>query len=501
MSEFQKVMLQPGEESLDVEDLLDSVESTTDGDPQANTTSDNSDEKSTLPHQKFLDKHETDAKTTTSESEQQTTPPSIALSPASVKPEPKESPVVPQLPSNSLLRKNEMNLDNFEITVKFPIKHGEGRKAYASYTIETKVVQQGQFKSTFMSVQRRYSQFSWLRHYLNRRVPGRIIPPVPPKHEFTMNKFDAEFLETRRAGLERFLRRIVAHSVLSYNPAVIAFLELKAHEFEIFVKENPSETGRESLAASLQLLASSLPQERESRFVEEQQRQIELEKGMKLITDSMSKVFRAISEEQTLAKEFAVSFRALAESDEDLRIGCEIAAEVYDNTVDECAILLNKLKQNAVRPLEDFALYPRAVLDALQWRDLQEAKRQKLEDALSSKHQELKVIQESEQKSTFGTLLGRNPEEVKQQKIAKLTEQLHQLTEDVDKAVDQEAVANEILKAELERQQEVQDYELREMISAWGKHEIERYSQIQDGWAAAEASLEVHLHNLPALAE
>lgn len=41
-------------------------------------------------------------------------------------------------------------------------------------------------------------------------------------------------------------------------------------------------------------------QERESRFVEEQQRQIELEKGMKLITDSMSKVFRAISEEQTL---------------------------------------------------------------------------------------------------------------------------------------------------------------------------------------------------------
>ena len=63
--------------------------------------------------------------------------------------------------------------------------------------------QLGQFKANSMTVQRRYSHFAWLHHHLQHCVPGRIIPPVPPKHDLTLNKFDETFLETRRSGLER----------------------------------------------------------------------------------------------------------------------------------------------------------------------------------------------------------------------------------------------------------------------------------------------------------
>jgi hypothetical protein len=46
------------------------------------------------------------------------------------------------------------------------------------------------------------------------------LQPLPPKHSTKSGKFDSEFLDYRRAGLERFMQRIVAHPVLSHNPSV-----------------------------------------------------------------------------------------------------------------------------------------------------------------------------------------------------------------------------------------------------------------------------------------
>jgi hypothetical protein len=48
-----------------------------------------------------------------------------------------------------------------------------------------------------------------------------LAQPLPPKHVTKMNKNDAAFLESRRAGLERFLRRIAVHPVLSTNECFV----------------------------------------------------------------------------------------------------------------------------------------------------------------------------------------------------------------------------------------------------------------------------------------
>ncbi|EGD75430.1 hypothetical protein PTSG_06505 [Salpingoeca rosetta] len=398
------------------------------------------------------------------------------------------SSALPQ--SATKLRFQETNLEDFTIDIKFPLKHGEGRRAYASYTIETKVTRDGPFKASEMSVQRRYSHFAWLRTQLARCVPGRIVPPVPPKHDLTMNKFSEQFLETRRAGLERFLRRVAAHSVLSHNPAFVAFLELKTHEFETYMKDHASEYSRDSLASSIQSLGTSLAErDPTSRYVRERELQQQTEKATRRMAELSTKIVAAHRDESSLQQEVAVAFRALAESDTDISVSCETIADGLEKVSAESEEHLRAVDRDFAQPVQDFALYPHAVMDALHWRDVQEARRQRLETTLANKEDELSKLQTSDQKTSLGAIFGKDPEAIKREKIEKTTQQVQELTEAVDSACDKEAVANETLNSDLDRHHEVQEHELRRVIAAWAEHEAERYTQIEDAWAGVEASL------------
>ncbi|KAL2912104.1 Vacuolar protein sorting-associated protein vps5 [Polyrhizophydium stewartii] len=76
--------------------------------------------------------------------------------------------------------------------------------------------------SEFVSV-RRFSDFLWLYNQLVDRYPGVVIPPVPEKH--AIGRFQEEFVEARRAALERFIRKVVVHPILQPDADVRLFLE------------------------------------------------------------------------------------------------------------------------------------------------------------------------------------------------------------------------------------------------------------------------------------
>nr|XP_025042992.1 sorting nexin-1 [Pelodiscus sinensis] len=126
--------------------------------------------------------------------------------------------------------------DKFDLTVGVsdPEKIGDGMNAYVAYTVSTQT-SLPMFRSKKFSAKRRFSDFLGLYEKLSEKHTqnGFIVPPPPEKSLIGMTKVkvgkedssSAEFLEKRRAALERYLQRIVSHPAMLQDPDVREFLE------------------------------------------------------------------------------------------------------------------------------------------------------------------------------------------------------------------------------------------------------------------------------------
>ncbi|XP_020376410.2 sorting nexin-1 [Rhincodon typus] len=126
--------------------------------------------------------------------------------------------------------------DQFDVnvTVTEPEKVGDGMAAYMAYKVST-LTSLSIFKRKDFSVKRRFSDFLGLYDRLSEKHSqnGFIVPPPPEKSLIGMTKVkvgkedssSAEFLERRRAALERYLQRIIKHPTLLQDPDVREFLE------------------------------------------------------------------------------------------------------------------------------------------------------------------------------------------------------------------------------------------------------------------------------------
>mmetsp|Transcript_19316 Transcript_19316/g.30213 ORF Transcript_19316/g.30213 Transcript_19316/m.30213 type:complete len:573 (+) Transcript_19316:87-1805(+) len=80
------------------------------------------------------------------------------------------------------------------------------------------------------SVNRRYSDFSWLYERLHKERPGAIVPPLPDKQ--SVSRFSEVFIEGRRFHLEIFLRRVVCNPELKDTECLLVFLGGGDDEFK-----------------------------------------------------------------------------------------------------------------------------------------------------------------------------------------------------------------------------------------------------------------------------
>ncbi|XP_034850697.1 sorting nexin-1 [Mirounga leonina] len=138
-------------------------------------------------------------------------------------------------PSYEELEEEEQE-DQFDLTVGItdPEKIGDGMNAYVAYKVTTQT-SLPMFRSKQFAVKRRFSDFLGLYEKLSEKHSqnGFIVPPPPEKSLIGMTKVkvgkedssSAEFLEKRRAALERYLQRIVNHPTMLQDPDVREFLE------------------------------------------------------------------------------------------------------------------------------------------------------------------------------------------------------------------------------------------------------------------------------------
>ena len=71
-------------------------------------------------------------------------------------------------------------------------------------------------------VLRRYSQFERLQRALLAEFPHLSLPDMPPRRFF--GRFDPEFVETRRKGLQSLMNAILAEPFFRESPLLFGFL-------------------------------------------------------------------------------------------------------------------------------------------------------------------------------------------------------------------------------------------------------------------------------------
>eukprot|EP00538_Stauroneis_constricta_P000691 CAMPEP_0119555468 /NCGR_PEP_ID=MMETSP1352-20130426/7666_1 /TAXON_ID=265584 /ORGANISM="Stauroneis constricta, Strain CCMP1120" /LENGTH=524 /DNA_ID=CAMNT_0007602231 /DNA_START=350 /DNA_END=1927 /DNA_ORIENTATION=- len=136
---------------------------------------------------------------------------------------PQPVPQHQQQPMSRLRAKPEDSA--LHITVSDPVQHSEGINKYTSYRVDVRPQGQTDMATTqiFSAVLRRYSDFLWLFEKLHQERAGAIVPPLPDKQP--VGRFSPQFVEDRRRGLERFIRRVSVHPELHDAACLETFLK------------------------------------------------------------------------------------------------------------------------------------------------------------------------------------------------------------------------------------------------------------------------------------
>ncbi|XP_016399632.1 sorting nexin-30-like [Sinocyclocheilus rhinocerous] len=164
---------------------------------------------------------------------------------------PNGTPVDTSSPASSSSLLNRLQLDDdldgetrdeqkYNITTEFDLPEYSVRRRYQDFDWLRNKLEESQpthlipttrteFDLPEYSVRRRYQDFDWLRNKLEESQPTHLIPPLPEKFVMkgVVDRFSEEFVETRRKALDKFLKRVADHPVLSFNEHFNAFLSAK----------------------------------------------------------------------------------------------------------------------------------------------------------------------------------------------------------------------------------------------------------------------------------
>lgn len=137
----------------------------------------------------------------------------------------------------------------FHITVGDPHTVGGAASSHTVYSVMTHTTSKAYIQPNF-TVTRRYRDFLWLYERLHDNNPGVVVPPPPEKQ--ALNRFEANFIESRRMALERMVNKIAAHPILQMDGDLKTFLE--SESFNVAIKHS----GRDPLLGESKGIMSSI---------------------------------------------------------------------------------------------------------------------------------------------------------------------------------------------------------------------------------------------------
>ncbi|XP_029300542.1 sorting nexin-30 isoform X1 [Cottoperca gobio] len=342
------------------------------------------------------------------------------------------------------------------VTVDDPKKHVSTMETYITYRVSTKVdpllrphcrlpTTRVEFDLPEYCVRRRYQDFDWLRIKLEDSQPTHLIPPLPEKFVMkgVVDRFSEEFVETRMKALDKFLKRVADHPVLSFNPHLNAFLTAKdlnkRQGLALLTKVGESV---KHVAGGYKLRA------RPAEFCAMGEYLDTFNQKLGTIDRIAQRILKEQSEYLTELREYGTVYSSWVGSEEELRRPLEGVAGCVTTCCGALEDLGENMSQDFLPVLREYVLYIESMKNVLRKRDQSQAEYEgRLEAAILRKQED------------------RTP-----------------MPLEVEKCQDKVECFNADLKADWERWQSNKRQDFKQLLTGMADKNINNYEKCQASW-------------------
>ncbi|KAL1006693.1 hypothetical protein UPYG_G00075510 [Umbra pygmaea] len=281
------------------------------------------------------------------------------------------------------------------VTVDNPESHITAVETFITYRVLTKTTR-SEFDSPEYEVRRRYQDFDWLRGKLEEAHPMLIVHPLPEKFvvKGMVERFNGDFIETRRKALHKFLNRIADHPILSCSEDFKVFLSAQVWELTSYKKQGPGFLSR--MGETVRAVANSVRGVK-NRPEEFAAIQMYVEAFSNKITN-LDKVTQRIVKEQKEymeeLKEYAPSYTLWSGSEEELVGPLKGVASCIERCCKETEEQVNQLSDTLVPSLHEYALCSETLKAVLRRRDNIQAEFEAKNEALATRKVDQDALKE-----------------------------------------------------------------------------------------------------------
>ncbi|KAI9565402.1 hypothetical protein GHT06_009194 [Daphnia sinensis] len=348
-----------------------------------------------------------------------------------------------------------------------------------------------EFEKQNYVVRRRYSDFEWLKNQLSVCYPTLIIPPLPEKHSLfeQIDRYDRDFITSRMQLLHRFLNRLADHPVLSCDKKYHAFLIDTPVEFSTFKKSFTGFGLFGKVSESLQNMASSYISK--SRTVEFEKMSEYVDKLSEKI-HTMEKIGQRIQKERIAYLQDLQMMQPILNHwrayEPNLSEGLQAIGEAANTCAESQRKLVDSQKPNLSVPLHEYGLYIESAKDALRNRDNAQMDYEVHMEQLcrvKAEQTQLETAPLSDHPVMFGMNMWKSPEQVQQQRMQQLEAGASTLAQQVEVSRDKMECANENLRADFERWNQIKSRDLKTILQRMADLHINMYEQSLAAWSAA----------------
>ncbi|KAI8597404.1 hypothetical protein EDD21DRAFT_310858 [Dissophora ornata] len=385
-----------------------------------------------------------------------------------------------------------------EITVTDAHREKEGSTdSFISYQINTKTTMSG-FSGQSVSVRRRFQDFAWLHNVLGRDFAAAVLPPLPDKHRLRYvrgDRFNPEFVEKRRASLERFLKKIAVHPTLQKAECLRVFLDSRDWNSDLAQQNKKrQDEGRLETIGDVLLNAFAKIKKPDERFMVMKDEVDKLEENLLGLEKLEQRILKRQEELEGDYREFGGAVAGLG----NLETGITEPLHRFAHTVASYSKILNDLstREDAefLSELHECLSYCTSVKSVLKLRDQKQLDFEELSEFLQQQISERGRLMSNGRlggSATIGgffqqkmdEIKGVDQERAKQEKLKRVEEKIHDLEDAVEKSNDiSERFSNETAK-EFEIFQLQKTKDLRQCLLDYSAGRVEFFEKGEALWA------------------
>lgn len=279
------------------------------------------------------------------------------------------------------------------ISVDKPESHVTAIETFIMYQVVTKTTR-GEFDSSEYEVRRRYQDFLWLRSRLEENHPTLIVHPLPEKFVMKgmVERFNDDFIETRRKALHGFLNKISVHPILSYSQHFKVFLtaqDLMSHK-----KQGPGFLSR--MGETVRAVANSVRglKNRPEEFTLMQEYVEDFSNKICSVDKVTQRIIKEQREYLDELKQYSPCYTQWAGSEEELAEPLKGVASCLERSSKETEEQIHHLSDVLVPALHEYVLCAETLKAVMRRRDNIQAELEAKNEALASRRVDPEELQD-----------------------------------------------------------------------------------------------------------